>query len=407
METVLVTGGCGFIGSCFVRMLIRETGYRVINLDALTYAGNLANVEEVAHHPRYRFVRGRIEEPELARELCAQADYLVHFAAESHVDRSIHDASPFVTTNVLGTQVLLDAARAGGVKRFVHVSTDEVYGSLGPDDPPFTEEHPLAPNSPYAASKAGSDLLVRAAWRTHRQPVVITRCSNNYGPYQFPEKLIPLMTINAMEGRELPVYGDGRNIRDWIHVEDHCRGVLAAMERGRVGEVYNLGGRCERRNIDIVRSILEILGRPQSLIRFVADRPGHDRRYAMAIEKAERELGWSPTIPFQQGLEETVRWYREHRSWWEQVISGEYREFYRLHYGGEGGGGGPAGPGHRRRGDAGERPGGAPPGGGGPGPGADPAGAGHHRPPGGGGGGGPDPAPVGGKLRRLHRCGRL
>ena len=335
MESVLVTGGCGFIGSCFIRMLIRETDYSVINLDALTYAGNLANLAQVEDDGRYRFVKGRIEDPGLVQELCRGVDYVVHFAAESHVDRSIHDASPFVTTNLLGTQVLLDAARQGGCKRFVHVSTDEVYGSLGPDDPPFTEENPLAPNSPYAASKAGSDLLVRAAWKTHGQPVVITRCSNNYGPYQFPEKLIPLMTINALENRPLPVYGDGRNVRDWIYVEDHCRGILAVMERGRLGEIYNLGGRCEKENIEIVRAILDILDRPHDLIEFVEDRPGHDRRYAMAIEKVQNELGWLPETPFQQGLEQTVRWYCENRRWWEQVISGEYRDFYRIHYGQE------------------------------------------------------------------------
>ncbi len=333
MTTVLVTGGCGFIGSCFVRMLLRETDYEVINLDALTYAGNLANLEEVADHPRYRFVRGRIEDGDLVRGLCREADAVVHFAAESHVDRSIEDASPFVTTNLLGTQVLLDGARAGGVDRFVHVSTDEVYGSLGPEDPPFVESTPLAPNSPYAASKAGSDLLVRAAWKTYGMPVIITRCSNNYGPYQFPEKLIPLMTINAMQERSLPVYGDGRNVRDWIFVEDHCKGILAVLERGRIGEVYNLGGECEKENIEIVRLILDILGKPHSLIEFVKDRPGHDRRYAMGIEKAKAELGWRPETDFRKGLEETVHWYCENRQWWEQIISGEYRHFYERQYG--------------------------------------------------------------------------
>ncbi len=333
MKTILVTGGCGFIGSCFVRMLIRETGYSVVNLDALTYAGNLANLDDIAGDRRYRFVRGRIEDAGLVAELCRGVDAVVHFAAESHVDRSIEDASPFVTTNVLGTQVLLDAARAAGVQRFVHVSTDEVYGSLGPGDPPFEETTPLAPNSPYAASKAGSDMLVRAAWKTYGMPVLITRCSNNYGPYQFPEKLIPLMTINALEGRPLPVYGDGRNVRDWIFVDDHCRGILAVLEKGRPGEVYNLGGECEKENIEIVRLILEILSKPEELIQYVDDRPGHDRRYAMAIEKVKRELGWSPATDFRAGLERTVQWYCDHRQWWEQILSGEYMEFYRRQYG--------------------------------------------------------------------------
>jgi dTDP-glucose 4,6-dehydratase len=259
-------------------------------------------------------------------------DEIDHLAAESHVDRSIHDAAAFLKTNVVGTQVLLDLARAWKVKRFVQVSTDEVYGTLGSDGR-FTEETPLAPNSPYAASKAAADLLVRAAHHTHGLPAVITRCSNNYGPFQFPEKLIPLMITNALEGKDLPVYGDGMQVRDWIHVEDHCRGIEAVRRRGSPGEVYNLGAGCERPNIDIVRMILRQLGRPESLIRNVTDRPGHDRRYAIDPAKARRELQFEASTPFAQGLESCVRWYVDHPEWWRRVRSGEYQEYYRLHYG--------------------------------------------------------------------------
>ncbi|NDY43372.1 dTDP-glucose 4,6-dehydratase [Dissulfurirhabdus thermomarina] len=331
---ILVTGGCGFIGTNFVRLVMEGRDWEVVNLDALTYAGNPANLADLEGDPRYRFVHGRIEDAGLVAELVAGVDAVVHFAAESHVDRSILDAQPFVVTNVLGTQVLLDAARRSPrLRRFVHVSTDEVYGSLGPEDPPFTEETPLAPNSPYAASKAASDLLARAAFKTHGLPVVVTRCSNNYGPYQFPEKLIPLMIANAWAGRPLPVYGDGLNVRDWIHVSDHCRGVLAALERGRDGEVYNLGGRCELTNLEVVRRVLAAVGRPESLITHVADRPGHDRRYAMATAKAEAELGWRPEIPFDRGLAETVAWYEAHRDWVRAITDGSYRDYYRRMYG--------------------------------------------------------------------------
>nr|WP_181448075.1 dTDP-glucose 4,6-dehydratase [Dissulfurirhabdus thermomarina] len=330
----MVTGGCGFIGTNFVRLVMEGRDWEVVNLDALTYAGNPANLADLEGDPRYRFVHGRIEDAGLVAELVAGVDAVVHFAAESHVDRSILDAQPFVVTNVLGTQVLLDAARRSPrLRRFVHVSTDEVYGSLGPEDPPFTEETPLAPNSPYAASKAASDLLARAAFKTHGLPVVVTRCSNNYGPYQFPEKLIPLMIANAWAGRPLPVYGDGLNVRDWIHVSDHCRGVLAALERGRDGEVYNLGGRCELTNLEVVRRVLAAVGRPESLITHVADRPGHDRRYAMATAKAEAELGWRPEIPFDRGLAETVAWYEAHRDWVRAITDGSYRDYYRRMYG--------------------------------------------------------------------------
>ena len=334
MSKVLVTGGAGFIGSNFVRLLLRQTDHEVVNLDALTYAGNLENLTDVENDPRYAFVRADITdraEVEAAFQT-HMPDLVVHFAAESHVDRSILGADAFVKTNVLGTQVLLDAARKAEVDKFVHVSTDEVYGSLGPTGA-FTEDTPLQPNSPYSASKTGSDLLVRAAFHTHHMPVLTTRCSNNYGPYQFPEKLIPLMIANALEGKKLPVYGDGKNVRDWIHVADHCEGVLAVMDKGRVGEVYNLGGEAEMENIVVVKSILSALGKGEDLIHYVTDRPGHDRRYAMDITKVTRELGWKPRYTFAVGLNETVQWYVANRQWWERVRSGAYQEYYEKQYG--------------------------------------------------------------------------
>jgi dTDP-glucose 4,6-dehydratase len=332
MTTILVTGGAGFIGSHYVRHLLRsEPAVRVINVDLLTYSGNLENLRDVESDPRHRFVRADVSDPRALGALGEPVDEIVHLAAESHVDRSIEDAAAFLRTNVTGTQVLLDLARAWKARRFVHVSTDEVYGSLGPSGR-FTEETPLAPNSPYAASKAASDLLVRAAHHTHGLPAVITRCSNNYGPNQFPEKLIPLMITNALEGRELPVYGDGLYVRDWIHVEDHCRGLEAARLRGRPGEVYNLGAGNERPNLEIVRIILDELGRPESLIRHVADRPGHDRRYAIDPSKARRELGFEAKTALDAGLRSCIRWYRENADWWKRVKSGEYQDYYRRHY---------------------------------------------------------------------------
>ncbi len=331
---ILVTGGCGFIGSNFIRLLLDSRDYEITNLDALTYAGNLESLSDLEDHPNYRFVKGRIEDRDLVAELMRQVDSVVNFAAESHVDRSIQDASSFITTNVMGTQVLLDAFRRAGCKGvFVHVSTDEVYGSLAPDEPAFKETDSLYPNSPYSASKASSDLLCRAAWKTFGLPVVITRCSNNYGPYQFPEKLIPLMIINGLEGRKLPVYGDGQNIRDWIFVLDHCRGCLAALEKGRKGAIYNFGGRCEKTNMEVIRSILEILGLSEEMIEFVKDRPGHDRRYAMDTSLAMRELDWRPEVSFERGIEDTVKWYVDNRYWWERIISGQYRNYYRVQYG--------------------------------------------------------------------------
>lgn len=334
---LLVTGGCGFIGSNFIRLVLAERPQAaIVNLDKLTYAGNLANLADLPDDQasRHTFVKGDIADRAAVTELLARQtfDAVVHFAAESHVDRSITDATPFVTTNVLGTQVLLDAARHAGVPRFVHVSTDEVYGSLG-EQGAFREDTPIAPNSPYSASKAASDLLVRAAHVTFGQNTIITRCSNNYGPYQFPEKLIPLMIGRARRGEPLPVYGTGANVRDWIHVEDHCRGVLLALEKGRSGAVYNFGGASERANIDVVRALLRLLDQPESLIRFVKDRPGHDLRYAMDFSLAQRELGFVPAKTFEQGLAETVAWYQAHGAWVEQVESGAYRDFEKLWYG--------------------------------------------------------------------------
>ena len=333
MISMLVTGGCGFIGSNFVHhVLENEPDVRVVNLDALTYAGNLANLRDIAHHPRYRFVHGDITDREAVRAAIQGVHTVVHFAAESHVDRSIHDSGPFVRTNILGTQMLLDAARTTGVERYIQVSTDEVYGSLGPTGY-FTEETPLAPNSPYAASKAASDLLVRSYVHTFHFPGLITRCSNNYGPYQFPEKLIPLFISNLLQDEPVPVYGDGQNVRDWIHVCDHCAGILAVWRRGRVGEVYNLGGRSERTNLQLTHALLEALGKPKSLIRYVPDRLGHDRRYAIDCSKGERDLGWRPTIAFEDGLRQTIDWYRGHTDWIAAIRTGEYLKYYQRQYG--------------------------------------------------------------------------
>jgi len=332
---VLVTGGAGFVGSNLVRLLLAERpDWRVVNLDLLTYAGNAESLADLEGDRRYRFVRGDVGNGELVAELfrSERPDAVLHLAAESHVDRSILAPAVFIETNVRGTQVLLEAAREHGVRRFLHVSTDEVYGSLGATGL-FTEETPLAPSSPYSASKAGGDLLALAYARTFSVPVVVTRCSNNYGPYQFPEKLIPLMIANALRDQPLPVYGDGLNVRDWIHVEDHCRGLLAALERGEPGQVYNLGASSERNNLQIVREVLRLLGKPESLIRFVKDRPGHDRRYAIDAGRARARLGWTPRLRFEEALAATVRWYVDHRPWWERVLSGEYLRYYERQYG--------------------------------------------------------------------------
>ena len=331
---LLVTGGAGFIGANFVHHVIEEHPTdEVVTLDLLTYAGNLSNLDPVLGNPRHRFVRGDIaDQASVAAAIGEGVDAIVNVAAESHVDRSIVDATAFLRTNVLGTQVLLDAARRHGVRRFLQVSTDEVYGSLGPQGA-FTEETPLAPNSPYAASKAAADLLVRAAHHTHGVDAVITRCSNNYGPYQFPEKLIPLFITNALADEPLPLYGDGRHVRDWIHVADHCRALDCVLRRGLSGAVYNIGGGNERRNEEIADIILRTLEKPSSLVRHVADRPGHDRRYAIDPAKIRRELDWVPRNGFADGLVATIEWYRSHRAWWEAVKSGEYRGYYERMYG--------------------------------------------------------------------------
>jgi dTDP-glucose 4,6-dehydratase len=337
MTPVLVTGGCGFIGSNFIHYLLEnDPNVAVLNLDCLTYAGNLANLADLADHPRYRFLKGDVADPPAVRAAVGQGVHsIIHFAAESHVDRSIHDSGPFVRTNVVGTQVLLDAAREFRVARFVQVSTDEVYGSLGPTGF-FTEETALAPSSPYAASKAAADLLVRSYAHTFGLPALITRCSNNYGPYQFPEKLIPLFVSNLLRDEPVPVYGDGRQVRDWVHVRDHCAAVYAAWKYGRPGEVYNVGGRCERTNLELTEALLRATGKPASLIRHVQDRPGHDRRYAIDCSKIERELGWRPAVPFDEGLRQTVDWYRAHPDWVAAIRSGEYLKYYARQYGASG-----------------------------------------------------------------------
>jgi dTDP-glucose 4,6-dehydratase len=333
---ILVTGGCGFIGSNFIRHVLSEHPEdEIVNLDALTYAGNLENLSDVEKDPRCVFVKGDITSAaDLEAVFATHAfDAVVNFAAESHVDRSLHlGAAVFVQTNVLGTQMLLNAAVQHGVKHFVQISTDEVYGSLGSQGV-FTESSPIQPNNPYAATKAGADFLVRAAQRSCGLDAVITRCSNNFGPYQFPEKLIPLMITNALEDKPLPVYGDGLHVRDWIYVTDHATAVDAVLRRGRSGEVYNIGGTHDIPNIEIVKRILKILGKPETLLRHVADRPGHDRRYAMDSRRLRRELGWQPRWTFDQALEATVEWYLRHRSWWEHIRTGEYLKYYERMYG--------------------------------------------------------------------------
>jgi len=334
MPTLLVTGGCGFIGSNFVRHLLEtDPAVSIINFDCLTYAGNLENLADIAKHSRYRFVRGDItDRAAVDGALRGGVDAIINFAAESHVDRSIMDSAPFVRTNVQGTQVLLDVARQAKVRRFVQVSTDEVYGSLGREGY-FTETTPLHPNSPYSASKAAADLLVLSYVHTFGMDALITRCSNNYGPYQFPEKLIPLFISNLMRNEPVPVYGDGMQIRDWIHVRDHCAGIDAAWRKGKSGEIYNFGGRCEKPNLELTHLLLELLGKPRTLIKHVQDRLGHDRRYAIDCSKAERELGWRPQVSFDSGLRETIDWYKANEAWVRNVRSGEYLKYYERQYG--------------------------------------------------------------------------
>jgi len=334
MQSILVTGGAGFIGSNFVRYMLQNyPGVKVINFDKLTYAGNLENLKDVENNPNYHFVRGDICYQELVEYVVQEfdIDVIVNFAAESHVDRSILGPEIFIRTNVLGTQVLLEVTKKFGIEKFIQISTDEVYGSLGSVGK-FTEDMPLLPNSPYAASKASADLLCRAYFKTFDVPVIITRCSNNFGPYQFPEKLIPLMIINALNDKPLPVYGDGKNVRDWIYVLDHCRAIDFVIQKGKPGEIYNIGASNEWQNIDIVKLILKKLGKPESLIKFVKDRPGHDRRYAMDWTKIKNELGWEPVYTFEEAITETINWYIQNENWWRRIISGEYQKYYQVWY---------------------------------------------------------------------------
>lgn len=330
---LIVTGGAGFIGSAFIRyMLARFPSYQVVNLDSLTYAGNLENLKSVQGNPNYSFVRGDITNlGDVEAVLSGGADGLVNFAAESHVDRSIVDASQFVRTNVLGTQVLLEISRQTEIKRFIQVSTDEVYGSLE-EKGRFTENSPLSPNSPYAASKTAADMLVRAYHRTYGMDVITTRCCNNYGPFQFPEKFVPLAILNAMEEHSIPIYGDGLHTRDWIHVEDHCSAIAAVLAEGVSGETYNIGANQEEKNLELAYSILQILEKPSSLVEFVRDRPGHDRRYAVDATRLRCEVGWEPGIPLMEGLQDTVKWYAANQSWVSDVKSGEYRGYYKKMY---------------------------------------------------------------------------
>ena len=331
---VLVTGGCGFIGSNLVKYLRKHRPqWKLVNFDKLTYAGNLENLTDLEHDSQHIFVRGDICNRELVDHviLSHKIDAIMHLAAESHVDRSILGPEAFIVANVLGTNVLLEAARHAKLSRFLMVSTDEVYGSLGPTGL-FTEATPLDPSSPYSSSKAAADLITLAYERTFGLDVVVTRCSNNYGPYQFPEKLIPLMVANAINDKPLPVYGDGTNVRDWLHVEDHCAALTLALEKGKKGECYNIGGNSERQNIQIVKAILSAVGKPESLIKYVKDRPGHDKRYAIDASKSKRELGWAPTHVFEQALGETVKWYLDHKPWWERILSGAYKSYFDTQY---------------------------------------------------------------------------
>jgi dTDP-glucose 4,6-dehydratase len=332
-QRLLITGGCGFIGSNFVRYLLSNSPHSIVNIDKLTYAGNLENLKDMEGDPRYTFVRGDISAREDLEKVFERGfDAVINFAAESHVDRSIISPDDFINTNIHGTYLLLEQVRKKNIARFIQVSTDEVYGSLGTTGN-FREETPVAPNSPYSASKASADLLALAYHKTFGTPVMITRCSNNYGPYQFPEKLIPLLISNALDGIELPIYGDGLNVRDWIHVKDHCAAIALVLEKGKVGNIYNVGAENEKTNLEIVQLILETLGKSPDLIRHVKDRPGHDRRYAINNTKIRNELGFEISVPFKAGMKETVQWYVENRPWWERIKTGEYMEYYDKWYG--------------------------------------------------------------------------
>ena len=320
MSKILVTGGAGFIGSDFIKYLLEsDLSLEIINLDKLTYAGNLENLTDVANNKNYRFIQGDICDRDLVNDLVKQVNLIVHFAAESHVDRSIADGSDFIRTNIEGTGVLLEAAFKNGGIRFHHISTDEVFGSLSPTSPKFNEQTSYSPRSPYSASKASSDHLVRSYFYTHKLPITISNCSNNYGPYQFPEKMIPLFITNLLEDKKIPIYGSGDNVRDWIHVRDHNRGVKMIIDKGKIGETYCLGGNNEIANIDISKMILKLLDKSEEMIKYVKDRPGHDKRYAIDFSKAEKELGWNPTVNFNEGLKETVEWYKNNKEWWQKL----------------------------------------------------------------------------------------
>ena len=331
---LLVTGGAGFIGSSFIRYVLRtRTDFEIVNFDKLTYAGNLRNLEEVARDPRYAFVRGDIAEPDHVARVFQEhrPEVVVNFAAETHVDRSIEDTMPFLRTNIVGTQCLLEQARRSGVSKFIQISTDEVYGSLGAQGA-FREDTPLDPSSPYSVSKASADLWALSYFKTYGFPVVVTRCSNNYGPYQFPEKLIPVLVTNAMEGRSLPIYGDGLNVREWIFADEHSRAVLMALDLGRPGEVYNIGSGEEKTNLEVVREVLRIMGKPESLIQFVKDRPGHDRRYAIDCSKIRNEWGWASAVDFSAGLAETIAWYQSRQDWIQGIKDASYLSYYERMY---------------------------------------------------------------------------
>lgn len=330
---ILVTGGAGFIGSNFIRYWVKKyPDDKIINLDILTYAGNLENLQDIENNPNYEFVKGDICDSVLVNDLVKDIDLIVHFAAESHVDRSIINSQDFIRTNVEGTQVLLDAAKNKNI-RFHHVSTDEVFGALNFEDKPFNEKTPYDPRSPYSASKAGADHLVRAYWHTHKLPITISNCSNNYGPYQFPEKIFPLFITNLIENKKVPVYGEGKNVRDWIYVDDHNSGVEAIIKKGRIGEIYCLGGGHELSNLELTKKILELMGKREEMIEYVADRKGHDLRYAIDFSKIQNELGWYPKVDFEQGLKQTIEWYKNNQEWWKKIKSGEYLEYYKKQYG--------------------------------------------------------------------------
>jgi dTDP-glucose 4,6-dehydratase len=329
---IFITGGAGFIGSNFIRyVLLAKNSHAIVNYDKLTYAGNLANLHSIAQHPGYQFIKGDICDPIAAEAAMRGCDAVVHFAAESHVDRSIYEPAPVIQTNVTGTFTLLEVARRLAVSRFVHISTDEVYGDIAPGAH-ASEDSPLQPSSPYSASKAASDLLVRSYVRTYKFPALITRSSNNYGPYQFPEKFLPLMITNALYDKPLPIYGDGKQERDWLHVEDNCRGILAVLERGRIGEVYNIGGSRVEENLAMAQRLLRLTGKPDGLLRYVADRPGHDRRYALRSRKIENELGWKPEISLEDGVRQTIEWYKDNSKWVSDVRAGEYLTYYEKYY---------------------------------------------------------------------------